>query len=90
MRILRSLVLLAFVAGFAMFGMTVPIGKHTLFGHLNRVWNTAEAQEMVKSIREESGPAIERIKRGLSAGLEEASKPNQISAAKASLVSVAR
>jgi len=74
MALLRSLVTLVVVGGFAIFGVTVPIGEHTLFGHVQRIWNAEETRELVRSVSEESAPALERVKRGVKAGLDEAAK----------------
>jgi hypothetical protein len=70
--LLRTVLFLLFIAAFAYFGATVKIGKHTLFGHFARIWKSDEAQEMVKGVKEETGPAVERVKRGVRAGVEAA------------------
>ena len=50
------------------------MGQYTLFGHVARIWATPEAQDLVKGVREGSGPAIEKVKRGVKAGVDEATR----------------
>ena len=75
MRLIRSAISLAFLAVFLIVGATVPIGEHTLFGHIKRIWSADETQDLVKGVKKEAGPAMERIERGVKAGVEEAKKP---------------
>jgi hypothetical protein len=65
---------LVLVAVFVWFGATVPLGKHTLFGHVSRIWNSDETQDLVEGTKESAGPAVDKVKRGVKAGMEEASK----------------
>ncbi len=74
MGLVRSLLSFAMVCGFVLLGATVPVGNHTLFGHFHRIWNTPETQEFVSSVKEETGPLIERATRGLRAGIAEAKR----------------
>ena len=71
-RSIRSLLSLAILAAFVLFAATVPIGKHTLFGHVKRIWSSDEAKELRDSVKEESGPAIDRLERGVKAGIKAA------------------
>jgi hypothetical protein len=73
--LLKFLVFLTLIAAFLWFGTHVKMGQFTLFGHLGRIWNTPEAQDLVKGVREGSGPAIDKMKRGVKAGVDEATKP---------------
>ena len=74
--LLKFLVFLTLIAMFLWFGTHVKMGEYTLFGHVSRIWNTPEAQDLVKGVREGSGPAIDKVKRGVKAGVDEASKPD--------------
>ena len=74
--LLKFLIFLTLIAMFLWFGTHVKMGKYTLFGHVARIWNTEEAQDLVKGVREGSGPAVEKVKRGVKAGLDEATKPD--------------
>ena len=67
MRLIRSLITLALICGFVVCGATVPLGERTFFGHLQRIWESEEAQEMVEGVKEESGPLYRRIRRGVEA-----------------------
>ncbi|MEZ4365474.1 MAG: hypothetical protein R2939_04190 [Kofleriaceae bacterium] len=69
---IRGLVWLLLVGGFVLVGATVPLGKRTLFGHVAAIWRTPEAAEMRDGIREKAGPTVERVKRGVAAGVEAA------------------
>lgn len=73
--LLKFLVFLTLIAAFLWFGTHVKMGQYTLFGHFGRIWNTPEAQDLVKGVREGSGPAIDKMKRGVKAGVDEATKP---------------
>ncbi len=74
---LKFLMFLALIVAFVWFGKTVPIGKHTLFGHVSRIWKTNEAQDLVEGAKETAGPAVEKVKRGVKAGVDEATRPEK-------------
>lgn len=69
---LRLLVILTLVAVVAFFGSTVKLGQRTFFGHVRAIWATDEAQDMRKGLGEKAGPALERVKRGVKAGVKAA------------------
>jgi hypothetical protein len=73
-RLLKLLVWIGVIAGFIWFGATVPLGKHTLFGHVQRIWKSDETQDLVEGTKEKAGPTIDRVKRGVEAGVSEAKK----------------
>jgi hypothetical protein len=73
-RLIRFLFSLSLLVAFVWFGATVPLGKHTLFGHLKAIWNSQEAHDMVQGTKESAGPAIDKVKRGVKAGVDEAGK----------------
>src|SRR3954453_22714111 len=63
--------LVAFVAlfgGFCWFGPTVPLGAHTLFGHLRAISGTKESQELLDATRESAKPLVDNVRRRI-AGL---------------------
>lgn len=70
---IRGLVWLGVIVAVIVLGSTVPLGKRTLFGHISAVWNTKEATEMRDGIADKAAPAVERVKRGVEAGVEAAS-----------------
>ena len=70
---IRLLVFLAIAAGLAYCGATVPLGKRTFFGHVRAIWATDEVQELKQGVEDKAGPAVERVKRGVKAGIEAAS-----------------
>ncbi len=72
MRLIRSLISLALLAAFVLIAVTVPLGKRTLLGHFKHIWASDEAQELVDGVRKESGPFLDRVKRGVKAGVKEA------------------
>lgn len=72
--LLRAIVFLAVVGAVVYLGATVELGQRTLFGHLLNIWASDEAQEMVDGIQEASGPLVERLSRGVQAGVEEAGR----------------
>lgn len=70
----KLLVLVVSLAGFAWFGTSVPVGTHTLFGHLSRIWHSDETQDLVKGARETASPTLEKLGRGVARGVEEAQR----------------
>jgi hypothetical protein len=72
--LLKFFIFLACVVVFLWFGSTVKLGKHTLFGHVSRIWHTEEAQDLVKGAKDSAGPTVDKVKRGVKAGLDEATK----------------
>ncbi len=69
---LRFLLLLAICAVLAYCGSTVKLGERTFFDHVRAVWSTDEAKDMRKGLEEKTGPALDRMKRGVKAGIEAA------------------
>lgn len=69
---LRWLVILIVCAALAYFGSTVKLGNRTFFEHVRAVWSTDEAQDMRKGLEDKAGPALDRVKRGVQAGIEAA------------------
>ena len=71
---IRLVITLGLIALFIWFGMTVPLGKHTLFGHINRIGQSEEARDLVEGTKEAAKPAAEKVKRAVKAGVDEANK----------------
>lgn len=74
-KLIKWVIIGAFVAGFIWFGMNVKLGNHTLFGHVSRIWKSDETQDLVKGTKEAAGPTVDKVKRAVEAGVEEAKKP---------------
>jgi hypothetical protein len=70
--LIRSLITLVLVLGVAYCGATVPLGQRTFFQHVAQIWKTDEAQEFRQGVQETSVPVVERVKRGVQAGVDEA------------------
>lgn len=71
---LRLIVFLVLAIGLAYLGATVKLGKRTFFGHVRAIWATEEVQDLKHGVEEKAGPAVDRVKRGVKAGLEAAEK----------------
>src|SRR5688500_1492495 len=71
---IRLLVFLALAAGFVWFGSSVHLGKRTLFGHVRAIWATEEVQDLKQGVEDKAAPAVDRVKRGVKAGIEAASE----------------
>ena len=65
---------MALLGLFVVVGFTVPIGERTLFSHLANIWGSSEAQELVEGVKDSSGPLVDRLKRGVEAGLADETK----------------
>lgn len=64
-----------FVVGvLVFFGATVKLGKRTFFGHVAAIWSTEEARDMREGVGEKAGPMVDKVKRGVEAGYDEATK----------------
>lgn len=73
-KLLRVLVTASVLGAVVWVAIAVPLGKHTLWGHAQRIWATDEAQDLVAGAEESAGPAVERMKRGVEAGVREAQR----------------
>ena len=69
MGMIRSLISLCFLGIFLFVGFTVPLGQRTLFGHVSNIWSADETQELVDGVKDSSGPLVDRVNRGVEAGL---------------------
>ncbi len=71
MGLIRSVISMALLGLFIFIGFTVPIGKRTLFGHIGNIWSSEATQELVDGVKDESGPLVDRVKRGVKAGMSD-------------------
>ncbi len=69
---IRFLLFLALAAALAYCGATVKLGKHTFFGHIRAIWHTEEVQDLKEGVKETAGPTVDRIERGVKAGVKAA------------------
>ena len=69
---MRTILSVLVIAALLYFCATVKLGERTFFGHIKNVWSADETQDMVEGIKESSGPMVDRVQRGVKAGLEEA------------------
>ena len=72
--LLKFVLGLAIVAAVLWFGMSVRLGKHTLFGHFEAIFKSDETKDLVDGTRESIDPAVERVKRSVKAGMDEAAR----------------
>jgi hypothetical protein len=72
--LLKFLIFVAFIVLFVWFGSTVKLGKHTLFGHVQRIWTSEETQDLVEGAKDSAGPTVDKVKRGVKAGIKEIKK----------------
>lgn len=69
---IRFFVSAVVLAALVWFATSVPLGSRTLWGHLSAIWATPEAKGMREGIKEATGPAVEKVKRGTEAGIKAA------------------
>ena len=63
------------VVGFLVFlGSTVKLGKRTFFGHVSAIWSTQEAKDMREGVSDKAGPVVDKLERGVKAGVREATR----------------
>ncbi len=65
---IRFLVYLALAVCLVYVATTVPLGKHTFVGHIRAIWHTEEVQELKDGVKQKTGPAVNRLERGVKAG----------------------
>jgi hypothetical protein len=65
---LRFLVYLVIAIGIVWFSTQVPLGKHTLVGHVRAIWHTEQVQDLKEGVKEKAGPAVDKLGRGMKAG----------------------
>lgn len=73
-RVIRFLLTLGIVGVLVFIGATVPMGKRTFFGHVRAIWATEEARDMRDGVGDKAAPVVDKVKRGVEAGVREAGK----------------
>ena len=53
----------ALFAGFCWFGTQIPLGSHTLFGHLHAIAGTKESQDLFDGTKESAKPLVDDVRR---------------------------
>ena len=71
---IRLIVFLAIAVGLAYCGATVKLGERTFFGHVRAIWHTDEVKDLKQGVKEKAGPTVDKVKRGVKKGYEEATK----------------
>lgn len=71
---LKLVALVALFAGFCWFGTQVPLGSHTLFGHLHAIAETKESQDLFDGTRESAKPLVNDVRRRIAGAAETSSE----------------
>ena len=66
---IRLIFYLAIGAGLAYCGATVKLGDRTFFQHVRAIWHTEEAQDLKRGVEQTAKPTVERVERGVHAGI---------------------
>jgi hypothetical protein len=66
-RLLRFAFWTAVLVGFVYFALAVPLGRHTLAGHLANIWRSPEGRELREGTRKAAEPLLEKARRGAAA-----------------------
>jgi hypothetical protein len=80
---LRFIVYLAIAICIVYFATTVPLGKHTLVGHVRAIWHTEQVQDFKEGVKEKAGPAVDRLGKGMKAGYHAATNDGSAAPAEA-------
>jgi hypothetical protein len=72
--VIRFLITAIVVGALVIFGATVKLGKRTFFGHVQAIWSTQEAKDMREGVSEKAGPVVDKVERGVKAGVREATR----------------
>jgi hypothetical protein len=86
--VIRFLFLVAIAVLLVWCGSTVKLGEYTCLGHARRIWNSEETKDlkegvkekatsestkqMLEDVKEKTGPVMDRVKRGVEAGISAA------------------
>jgi hypothetical protein len=73
-RLIRLLFWVAALAALWWFSVTVPLGKFTLWEHMKRIWHSSETQDLVNGAEDATKPAVDKGKRAVKAGVDEAKR----------------
>jgi hypothetical protein len=79
--VIRFVLTMAIVGVLVFVGATVKMGKRTFFGHVRAIWATEPARDMRDGVGETAAPVVDKVKRGVEAGVREASKDDPTPAA---------
>ncbi len=80
---IRLLLILALAVGLAYCGATVKLGKRTFFEHVRAIWSTEQVQDLKHGVEDTAGPTVDRVKRGVRAGIEAAKGDGSVGSAEA-------
>jgi hypothetical protein len=72
---LKLVALVALFAGFCWFGTQVPLGSHTLFGHLHAIAGTKESQDLFEGTRDSAKPLVNDVRRRIAGAAEPKEEP---------------
>jgi hypothetical protein len=70
--VIRLVIFLALAGALAYCGATVKLGKRTFFGHVRAIWHTEEVQDLKEGVKDTAGPTMNRLERGINAGVKAA------------------
>ena len=68
---IKSIIYLALLVAFIYVGATVKLGKRTFFGHVRAIWHTEEVQDLKDGVEDKAKPAVDRVKKGVSAAMKD-------------------
>jgi hypothetical protein len=60
--LVRFCISLVMFAAFIWFAVTVPLGNHTLWGHLHAIFATQEAKDLADGTKEEAEKVVHKVK----------------------------
>jgi hypothetical protein len=83
---IRFIIFLLIAGALAYCGATVKLGKRTFFGHIQAIWKTDEVQDLKEGVKDNAGPMVDKVKRGVKKGYEEATKDEKGSGSSGSSV----
>lgn len=75
--LIRTLITLVILAVLVYCGATVKLGERTFFGHVSRIWSSEETRDLVDGVKETSEPVVDKVKRGVKAGYDEATREDK-------------
>lgn len=80
---IRFFLTMVIVGALILFGATVKLGKRTFFGHVKAIWSTQEARDMRDGVSDKAAPVVDKIERGVKAGVREATRDDEPAAGSA-------
>jgi hypothetical protein len=73
---IKLVIFVAMFAGICWVGTTVPLGSHTLFGHLRAIAETKESQDLFDGTKQSAKPLVDNVRRRIAGAPDPTGAPS--------------